>query len=60
MYNPISTYRIQFNKEFCLKDLEEQVEYLSALEVGTIYRPIDGKGCGRHIHVSVQLFDRPQ
>jgi malto-oligosyltrehalose synthase len=37
MYNPLSTYRIQLNKEFCLNDLEEQVEYLSALGVGTIY-----------------------
>ncbi len=37
MYNPISSYRIQFNKDFRVKDLEKQLEYLSLLGVGTIY-----------------------
>ncbi len=37
MYNPISTYRIQFNKEFTLSDLEKQLDYLSLLGAGTIY-----------------------
>jgi malto-oligosyltrehalose synthase len=37
MYNPISTYRIQFNKEYSLKELEKQIEYLALLGVGTIY-----------------------
>ncbi len=37
MYNPISTYRIQFNKDFTLADLEKQLEYLELLGAGTIY-----------------------
>ncbi len=37
MYNPISTYRIQFRKSFTLKDLEKQIEYFSLLGTGTIY-----------------------
>jgi malto-oligosyltrehalose synthase len=37
MYNPISTYRLQFNKDFGLKDLEKQIEYLALLGVGTVY-----------------------
>ena len=37
MYNPISTYRIQFQKSFRLKELEKQMEYLSLLGIGTIY-----------------------
>lgn len=37
MYNPISTYRIQFNKHFNIKMLGEQIEYISLLGAGTIY-----------------------
>ncbi len=37
MYNPISTYRIQFNKDFGLKELEKQIEYLALLGIGTLY-----------------------
>jgi malto-oligosyltrehalose synthase len=37
MYNPISTYRIQFNKSFTTRDLQNHLEYLALLGVGTIY-----------------------
>lgn len=37
MYNPVSTYRLQFNKSFTLVDANEQLEYLKLLGVGTIY-----------------------
>ncbi len=37
MYNPISTYRIQFNEDFPLKRLREHIDYLSLLGVNTIY-----------------------
>ncbi len=37
MYNPISTYRIQFNKDFTFVHLEEVVPYLESLGVKTIY-----------------------
>lgn len=37
MYNPISTYRIQFNKDFTLRDLTEQIPYFQQLGVKTIY-----------------------
>ncbi len=37
MYNPISTYRIQFNKDFTFKDLKEIIPYLSDLGVRTLY-----------------------
>ncbi|TVQ09539.1 MAG: malto-oligosyltrehalose synthase, partial [Bacteroidetes bacterium] len=37
MYNPIATYRIQFNKDYTLKDLEKQIEYLSLLGIGAVY-----------------------
>ncbi len=37
MYNPITTYRIQFNKDFPLKDLEKQIEYLTLLGAGAVY-----------------------
>ncbi|MFW5663433.1 MAG: malto-oligosyltrehalose synthase [bacterium] len=37
MYNPITTYRIQFHKDFTLRDLEKQIEYLSLLGVQAIY-----------------------
>jgi malto-oligosyltrehalose synthase len=37
MYNPISTYRIQFHKAFTTEDLQKHLEYLALLGVGTIY-----------------------
>ncbi|MBE0661834.1 MAG: hypothetical protein IH597_05135 [Bacteroidales bacterium] len=41
MYNLISTYRIQFHKDYGLKDLEKQIKYLALLGVGTIYASIN-------------------
>ena len=37
MYNPISTYRIQFNKDFTFSNFLEYPDYFSILGVGTIY-----------------------
>jgi malto-oligosyltrehalose synthase len=37
MYNPISTYRIQFNKDFTFKNFKDNLEYFTQLGVGTIY-----------------------
>ena len=37
MNNPISNYRLQFQKEFNLKDFEEVIPYLQKLGVSTIY-----------------------
>lgn len=37
MYNPISTYRIQFNKDFTFKNLADQTDYLSELGIKTLY-----------------------
>lgn len=37
MINPISTYRLQFHKEFTFKDFENIIPYLHQLGVGTIY-----------------------
>jgi malto-oligosyltrehalose synthase/4-alpha-glucanotransferase len=37
MTNPISTYRIQFHKEFTFDDFEKIIPYLQKLGVGTIY-----------------------
>jgi malto-oligosyltrehalose synthase len=37
MTNPISTYRLQFHKEFTFADFEEIIPYLHKLGVGTIY-----------------------
>lgn len=37
MYNPSSTYRIQFHKEFIFKDLDKILPYLKNLGVQTIY-----------------------
>ena len=37
MYNPISTYRIQFNKDFTFKNLKEIIPYLVRLGIRTIY-----------------------
>ncbi len=37
MYNPISTYRIQFNKDFRIPDLDRIIEYLGMLGSGTVY-----------------------
>jgi malto-oligosyltrehalose synthase/4-alpha-glucanotransferase len=37
MLNPVSTYRIQFHKDFTFKDFEEIIPYLHQLGVKTIY-----------------------
>lgn len=37
MYNPLSTYRIQFHSEFTFHDLQRQIAYLSELGTGTLY-----------------------
>jgi maltooligosyltrehalose synthase len=37
MYNPVSTYRIQFQKFFSFTDFEKIIEYLQKLGVSTIY-----------------------
>src|SRR6478672_6537354 len=37
MYNPISTYRIQFQKQFSFTDFEKIIEYLKKLGVATVY-----------------------
>lgn len=37
MYNPVSTYRIQFNKEFSFDDFEKVIPYLQKLGISTLY-----------------------
>lgn len=37
MYNPISTYRIQFHKDFSFNDLQHILPYLKKLGIGTLY-----------------------
>ncbi|ASB51169.1 malto-oligosyltrehalose synthase [Alkalitalea saponilacus] len=37
MHNPVSTYRIQFNKNFSFADAKEQVEYYNLLGIGSVY-----------------------
>ncbi len=37
MFNPISSYRIQFNASFKLKDLEQHLNYIREMGVGSIY-----------------------
>jgi malto-oligosyltrehalose synthase/4-alpha-glucanotransferase len=37
MYNPVSTYRIQFQKEFSFTDFEKIIFYLQKLGIQTIY-----------------------
>ena len=37
MYNPLSTYRIQFNQSFTFQDLKKLIDYLGLLGTGTIY-----------------------
>ena len=37
MYDPIATYRIQFNKDFTFSRFQKTIEYLQKLGVGTIY-----------------------
>jgi malto-oligosyltrehalose synthase/4-alpha-glucanotransferase len=37
MFNPVSTYRIQFHKDFTFKSLEKIIPYLQGLGVNTIY-----------------------
>jgi malto-oligosyltrehalose synthase/4-alpha-glucanotransferase len=37
MYNPVSTYRIQFHKDYTLADLEAALPYLQKLGIKTLY-----------------------
>jgi malto-oligosyltrehalose synthase/4-alpha-glucanotransferase len=37
MYNPVSTYRLQFNKDFTLEEAHQLTEYFHLLGTGTIY-----------------------
>ena len=37
MFNPISTYRIQFHKDFTFTDFEKTIPYLQQLGVKTLY-----------------------
>ena len=37
MYNPISTYRIQFHKDFNFSEFQKIVSYLSDLGISTVY-----------------------
>ncbi|RZK78013.1 MAG: malto-oligosyltrehalose synthase, partial [Pedobacter sp.] len=37
MFNPISTYRIQFHSEFTFSDFEQIIPYLHQLGIKTIY-----------------------
>ena len=37
MYNPVSTYRLQFSKDFSLKELKPFIEYLYNFGIKTIY-----------------------
>lgn len=37
MYNPVSTYRLQFNKDFTFNDAEALVEYFAELGIVTLY-----------------------
>ncbi|MDF3076215.1 MAG: hypothetical protein K0S09_104 [Sphingobacteriaceae bacterium] len=37
MFNPVSTYRLQFHSEFTFSDFEKIIDYLQKLGVGTIY-----------------------
>lgn len=37
MNNPISTYRLQFHKDFTFEDFEKIIPYLKKLGIGTVY-----------------------
>lgn len=37
MYNPVSTYRLQFHGEFTFDDLDRIIPYLHKLGIGTVY-----------------------
>ena len=37
VYDPVNTYRIQFNKEFTFSDLEKIIPYLKKLGIRTVY-----------------------
>lgn len=37
MYNPVNTYRLQFNRNFSLEDFSELLDYFQALGIKTIY-----------------------
>lgn len=47
MYNPVSTYRLQFKKAFSFNDFELNIPYLQKLGIQTIYAsPIFESTCG--------------
>jgi malto-oligosyltrehalose synthase/4-alpha-glucanotransferase len=47
MYNPRSTYRIQFNKEFTFRQLRDNLEYIILLGPGSVYAsPVFGAAPG--------------
>jgi malto-oligosyltrehalose synthase/4-alpha-glucanotransferase len=47
MFNPKSTYRIQFNKEFTFRNLRDYLEYIFLLGPGSIYAsPVFGAAPG--------------
>jgi maltooligosyltrehalose synthase len=37
MYNPVSTYRLQFHKDFTFSDFERIIPYLHQLGINTVY-----------------------
>jgi len=37
MNNPVSTYRLQFHKDFSFQDFERVIPYFRKLGIGTIY-----------------------
>jgi (1->4)-alpha-D-glucan 1-alpha-D-glucosylmutase len=60
IYNPVSTYRLQFNKNFTLKDAEKIIPYLYKLGIKTIYaspvfRAVKGSSHGYDITDPLQL-----
>ncbi|HKI90075.1 MAG TPA: malto-oligosyltrehalose synthase [Draconibacterium sp.] len=59
-YNPISTYRLQFNKNFTLNDAEKIIPYVHKLGIKTIYaspvfRAVKGSSHGYDVTNPLQL-----
>lgn len=50
IYNPVSTYRIQFNKEFRLRDAEKIIPYLEKTGIKTVYASPLFKASGGSMH----------
>ncbi len=60
IYNPVSTYRLQFNKNFTLKDAEKIIPYLYKLGIKTLYaspvfRAVKGSSHGYDVTDPLQL-----